>query len=85
MFPEELPSLPHERELEFTIDLKPRTKPIAIIPYQMSMPELQDLKMQLKELLCLLPEREMEFTIDMKHGTKPITRTPYQILTQELQ
>jgi hypothetical protein len=39
--------------LEFTIDLKPGTKPIARMPYQMSTPELQELKMQLKELLDL--------------------------------
>jgi hypothetical protein len=29
VFPEELPGLPPKRELEFTIDLKPGTKPIA--------------------------------------------------------
>jgi hypothetical protein len=39
--------------LEFTIDLKPRTKPIYRIPYQMSTPKLQELNMQLKELLYL--------------------------------
>jgi len=42
-----------ERELEFTIDLKPGTKPIARMPYRMLTPELQELKMQLKELLDL--------------------------------
>jgi hypothetical protein len=42
-----------ERELEFTIDLKPRIEPIAKTPYRMSTPELQDLKMQLKQLLDL--------------------------------
>jgi hypothetical protein len=45
--------MPPERELEFTIDLKPGTEPIARTPYRMSTPELQDLKMQLKELLDL--------------------------------
>jgi hypothetical protein len=53
VFPEELPGMPPERELEFTIDLKPRTEPIARTPYRMSTPELQELKMQLKELLDL--------------------------------
>jgi hypothetical protein len=53
VFPEELPGMPLERELEFTIDLKPGTEPIARTPYQMSTPELQELKMQLKELLDL--------------------------------
>jgi hypothetical protein len=40
VFPEELHGFPHERELEFTIDLKPRTEPITRIPYRMSTPEL---------------------------------------------
>jgi hypothetical protein len=53
VFPEELPEMPPERELEFTIDLKSGTKPIAKMPYEMSTPELQELKMQLKELLDL--------------------------------
>jgi len=34
--PEELPSFPPERELEFTIEIKHRTKLIATNPYQMS-------------------------------------------------
>jgi hypothetical protein len=38
---------------EFTIDLKPGTEPIARTPYRMSTPELQELKMQLKELMDL--------------------------------
>jgi hypothetical protein len=53
VFPEELPGLPPERELEFTIDLKPGTDPIERTPDYMSTPELQKLKMQLKDLLDL--------------------------------
>jgi hypothetical protein len=53
VFPEELPGMPPEREMEFTIDLKLGTEPIARAPYRMSTPELQELKMQLKELLDL--------------------------------
>jgi hypothetical protein len=45
--------VPAERELEFTIDLKPGTESIARTPYRMSTPELQELKMQPKELLDL--------------------------------
>jgi hypothetical protein len=52
-FPEELPGMPPEGELEFTIDLKPGTEPIARTPYRMLTPELQELKMQLKVLLDL--------------------------------
>jgi hypothetical protein len=51
--PEEWPGMLPERELEFTIDLKLGTEPITRTPYRMSTPELQELKMQLKELLDL--------------------------------
>jgi hypothetical protein len=53
VLPKELPGMSLERELEFTMDLKPGTEPIARIPYRMSTPELQELKMKLKELLDL--------------------------------
>ena len=53
VFPEELPGMSPERELEFTIDLKLGTESIATTPYRMSTPELQELNMQLKELLDL--------------------------------
>jgi hypothetical protein len=36
VFPEELPGMLLERELEFTIDLKLGTEPIERTPYQMS-------------------------------------------------
>jgi hypothetical protein len=51
MFPEELPRMPLERELEFTIDVKLGTQSIARTPYRMLTPELQELKMPLKEFL----------------------------------
>jgi hypothetical protein len=53
VFPKELHGMSLERELEFTIDLKLGTEPIARTPYWMSTPELQELIMQLKELLDL--------------------------------
>ena len=40
VFPEELPRMSPDGELEFTIDLKPRTEPIARTPYRMLIPEL---------------------------------------------
>ena len=48
VFLEELLGFSLERELEFTIDLKPGTKPIARKPYRMLTLELQELRMQLK-------------------------------------
>jgi hypothetical protein len=53
VIPEELPGMPPERELEFTIELKLGIEPIERMPYQMLTLELQELKMQLKELLDL--------------------------------
>jgi hypothetical protein len=50
VFPEELPGMPPEREVEFVIDLLPRTDPISKRPYKMSVEELKELKKQLTEL-----------------------------------
>nr|XP_027093630.1 uncharacterized protein LOC113714031 [Coffea arabica] len=51
MFPEELTSLPPEREIEFKIDLHPGAEPISKIPYRIAPAELRELKIQLQELL----------------------------------
>ncbi|XP_071906161.1 uncharacterized protein [Coffea arabica] len=51
VFPEELKSLPPEREVEFKVDLVPRTTPISKTPYRMAPAELKELKVQLQNLL----------------------------------
>jgi len=51
VFPEELPGLPPEREVEVSIDVLPGTTPIAQAPYRMASVELAELKFQLQELL----------------------------------
>jgi hypothetical protein len=51
VFPEDLPGLPPEREIEFGIDLVPSTTPISIPPYRMAPAELKELKDQLQDLL----------------------------------
>jgi hypothetical protein len=51
VFPDDLPCMPPERDIEFIIDLLPGTAPIAKRPYRMSVGELEELKKQLKELL----------------------------------
>ncbi|KAG8496889.1 hypothetical protein CXB51_008087 [Gossypium anomalum] len=50
VFPEKLPRLPPEREVEFSIELAPGTMPISIAPYRMAPTELKELKVQLQEL-----------------------------------
>nr|XP_027109267.1 uncharacterized protein LOC113729140 [Coffea arabica] len=51
VFPEELKTLPPEREVEFKIDLVPGTAPISKTPYRMAPVELKELKIQLQDLL----------------------------------
>ncbi|XP_050217496.1 uncharacterized protein LOC126668333 [Mercurialis annua] len=48
---EELPGLPSDREIEFSIELAPVTKPISMPPYRMAHKKLKELKDQLEELL----------------------------------
>jgi hypothetical protein len=51
VFPDELPGLPPDRDVEFAIELVPSTAPISRRPYRMSPNELAELKTQLNELL----------------------------------
>ena len=51
VFPEDLPGIPIDREIEFSIDLLPGTSPISKAPYRMAPTELKELKEQLQELL----------------------------------
>jgi hypothetical protein len=51
VFPEDLPGLPPERDVEFVIELKPGTAPISRRSYQMPPNELAELKTQLQDLL----------------------------------
>jgi hypothetical protein len=51
VFPDELPGMPPDRDIEFTIELQPGTTPISKRPYRMPPAELAELKKQLQELL----------------------------------
>ena len=51
VIPKELPGLPPNREIEFTIELVPGTAPISQPPYRMAPAELEELKRKLQELL----------------------------------
>src|SRR4051812_48226510 len=49
LFPEELPGMPPDRDVEFLIDLLLGSGPIAKRPYKMSVDDLKELKKQLGE------------------------------------
>jgi hypothetical protein len=51
VFPDDLPSLPPDRDMEFVIELKPSTATISRRAYRMPPKELAGLKIQLQELL----------------------------------
>ena len=51
VFPEDLPGLPPDRDVQFGIDLKPGTAPISCRAYRMPPKELAELKTQLQELI----------------------------------
>ena len=50
VFPEELPGMPPDRDIEFAIELQPGTAPISKRPYRMPPAELAELKKQLQEV-----------------------------------
>ena len=51
VFPEDLPGLPPNRQVEFRIDLIPGAAPITRSPYRLAPSEMQELSSQLQELL----------------------------------
>ncbi|GJU66958.1 putative reverse transcriptase domain-containing protein [Tanacetum coccineum] len=50
VFPEDLPGLPHMRQVEFQINLVPGAARVARAPYRLAPSELQELSTQLQEL-----------------------------------
>ena len=51
VFPEELPGVPPEREVDLSIEVVQGTTPISKAPYRMAPTKLKELKTQLRELL----------------------------------
>ncbi|KAJ0442506.1 putative nucleotidyltransferase, Ribonuclease H [Helianthus annuus] len=51
VFPEDLPRLSPQRQVEFHIDLVPGAAPLAKAPYRLAPSEMQELSTQLQELL----------------------------------
>ncbi|KAJ0876256.1 putative nucleotidyltransferase, Ribonuclease H [Helianthus annuus] len=52
VFPEELPGLPPDRQVEFKIDIVPGAAPIARAPYRLAPTEMKELRTQLDDLLA---------------------------------
>ena len=50
-FSDELPGLPPQRVVDFSIELHPGISPISMTPHRMAPVELQELRVQLQELL----------------------------------
>jgi hypothetical protein len=50
VFPEDLPSIPPDHDIEFIIELQPRMSPISMRSYRMPVNELVELKKQIAEL-----------------------------------
>ena len=51
VFPDEIPGLPPNRDIDFKIELMPGAAKVSKTPYRMSTLELIEMKMQLQELL----------------------------------
>jgi hypothetical protein len=51
VFPKDLPGMAPDRDIEFSIELIPRTAPISKRPYRMDVKDLAELKKQIEELL----------------------------------
>jgi hypothetical protein len=51
VFPEELPGMSPDRDIEFVIELKPGTASIYKTPFRMTIPELTEWKEHIRELL----------------------------------
>ncbi|KAD3336800.1 hypothetical protein E3N88_32319 [Mikania micrantha] len=70
VFPEELPGLPPEQEIEFQIDLVPWAQPAARSPYRLAPNEMKEMMTQLQELLdkgFILPSSATAFRTRYGH------------------
>jgi hypothetical protein len=76
VFPEEVPELPPKRDIDFSIDPILGVVPTSKVPYRMSMVELVELKVQLKDMMdrgyikpSVSPWGETTLFVKKKYGT----------------
>ncbi|CAN6483490.1 unnamed protein product [Victoria cruziana] len=88
IFPEDLPGLPLEREIEFIIELIPRVQHISKAPYRMAPVELAKLKKQIQKLTekgfiqpTMSPWGAPVFFVKKKDGTMRLC-IDYRMLNQ---
>ena len=67
VFPDDLPGMPPDRDIEFIIELLPRTAPIAKRPYRMGINELEKLEKQIRSY-----RRKVSFIIVCHLGEHPL-------------
>ncbi|XP_076913608.1 uncharacterized protein LOC143572301 [Bidens hawaiensis] len=72
VFPEDLPGLPPERQVEFRIDLVQDAAPVAKSPYRLAPSEMQELSNQLQELLDKGKANVVADALSRKEREKPL-------------
>lgn len=65
VFPEALPRMTLDREVEFEIKLAHRAEPISKVPYRMAPAELKALKDKLHDLLEKKQKQTMFFSLEI--------------------
>nr|GEX92570.1 reverse transcriptase domain-containing protein [Tanacetum cinerariifolium] len=81
VFPEDLPGLPPDCQIEFQIDLIPRAVPVARSPYRLAPLEMQELSDQLQELADKGIHVDPAKIEAVKNWASPTTPTEYRAIS----